>query len=126
MLGGILIVLAVVGGIALFVLLDETSFDPAVRFGIAVGAALECIIIAAVLLGMAEGLRLLERIAAKGEGEAARLGADDGALPVQTGVRRVPSLREVLNGPDDEKQKDDRDAGGVYRGEKGDSVWPKR
>jgi len=123
-LGGIIIVIAVLGGIGLFVLLDETPLAPEVRLGIAIGVCLECVITAAVLLGMAEGLRLLDIIAARGKTEAVGTGAV--VMPTQTGVRRVPSLKEVLNGPDDEKQKDDRAAGGVYQDEKGDSVWPKR
>ena len=85
MLGGIVLVLAAVGGMGLFVLLDEALLDPEIRVGIAVGVALQCLITAAVLLGMAEGLRLLEIIAAGGKTKAVRTGA--AAMPTQTVVR---------------------------------------
>jgi len=63
LLGGIVLFLAVIGSIALFVLLSEPPLDPAMRLAIPIGVALECLITAAVLFGMAEGLRLLENIA---------------------------------------------------------------
>ena len=84
-LGGTLVSISVFGGIALFYVLDTSGSDPAMGFGLAAGAALSCLITAAILLGMAEGLRLLERIATHGEAKAVATG--DAATPTQTAVR---------------------------------------
>ena len=62
LLGWILAILAVLGGGALYIQLGGPKADPAIRFGVVVGAALSGLVTAAVLLGMAEGLDLLEAI----------------------------------------------------------------
>jgi hypothetical protein len=62
LLGWILVIPAVLGGGALYIQLGGPAVDPAIRFGVAAGVALSCLITAAVLLGMAQGLDLLEAI----------------------------------------------------------------
>ena len=61
-LGVVLFALAIIGGAALYAILDSPLMDPAIRIGVAVGAALNCLVVAAILLGMAKGLELLEKI----------------------------------------------------------------
>ena len=68
-LGVVMLVVGILGGVAVFLLLGGTPWEaPEIRFAVAIGVGLECLIVAAVLLGMAEGLRLLEWIANEGGG----------------------------------------------------------
>lgn len=56
--------LGTLGALVLFGELSRRGLEAPLCFGITVAAWLECVIVAAILFAMAEGLRLLERIAA--------------------------------------------------------------
>jgi len=61
-LGGVLVGIGVLGGLALFYELAALEIPPELRWGLALGTALSCCFYGAVLLGMASGLDLLEAI----------------------------------------------------------------
>jgi len=61
-LAGVVILLTVIGGPAVFFGLRAGGIEWALCFGIAVAGSLNCLILAAVLLAMAEGLGLMERV----------------------------------------------------------------